>query len=165
MSSFLFFLFSFFFTFLCLMLTHTDTAAQHRPPLLPLYCVSWSLSLRAVCRAWGQWEQAGSCVCQGTSFRGPAVAGLGFHVCLQTHISRVVSLCALSLCTSPGWRSVLALICFPFPPWRVFQRLEMQKWHRTEVIPFRFVVMGSEGLWILDTAWYSIYFRYTAEDN
>lgn len=29
--------------------------------------------------------RAGGCICQGTSFRGPAVAWLSFHVCLQRH--------------------------------------------------------------------------------
>lgn len=53
---------------------------------------SWSISLRAVFGAWGQWEQtggreAGGCICQGTSFRGPTVAWLSFHVCLQKHSS------------------------------------------------------------------------------
>lgn len=53
---------------------------------------SWSISLGAVFRAWSRWEQgrggAGGCICQGTSFRGPTVARLGFHVCLQKHRGR-----------------------------------------------------------------------------
>lgn len=53
------------------------------------FLCSWSISLGAVFRAWGQWEHAGGgaggCICQGTSFRGPTAVWLGFHVCLQKH--------------------------------------------------------------------------------
>lgn len=124
---------------------HTQTYALSAGCLL---LCSWSISLRAVFGAWGQWEQtggreAGGCICQGTSFRGPTVAWLSFHVCLQKHslvegereiegktaalplFSRVPSVGSL------GWWSVSTSSCFSLSCFSPSRLLEMQNVHST----------------------------------
>lgn len=86
---------------------------------LPLYCVPGRLAsgLSSGPEASGSRRvggEAGGCMCQGTSFRGPTVAWLSFHVCLQKHSSseggRKRKMAALPLLFShvssasrPGW--------------------------------------------------------------
>lgn len=97
--------------------------------------------------------EAGGCMCQGTSFRGPTVAWLSFHVCLQKHISLEGGRekekgrwqrchCYFPMCPQPGGRgggSVSTSNCLSLPCFTPSSyKCRMYTVRSTDMFPFHF---------------------------